>query len=212
MKGETVSEASCLAIVDSQDVYDIRHHFKDMGVLNVKINHEALKKVLEENVTKKAGFRNIDKILVVCSMLPKSNSQSRFIESLKSFGYVVHEVAHWRTCVPFFGLTSVSDLTRKNSVPVLFPIINYMIGMLSSRADSQVVVVSGSFGLYNALADFTENRGGKAVLAFFQRFLDPRWNIVGFNEKLQFYDLEQHSEELLGINISKAIKKPAIGI
>jgi hypothetical protein len=87
-----------------------------------------------------------------------------------------------------------------------------MIGVLSSRPNPQVIVVSGSFGLFDALADFTENHGGRAVLVFFQRFLDPRWGVMGFNDKLRFYDLEPHSEELLGIDLAKVTKKPAIGI
>lgn len=212
MKGETVTEASCLAIIDGQYLFAVRNSLKDIGVSNVKMDYKTLKRLLEKAIIEKIGFRKSEKTIVVCSVYPGSEGQVMFVDSIKALGYDVHAVDYWRTYILPPGLTQVSDQSKRNNVYTLSPLISYMIGLLSCRPNPQVIVVSGSFGLCDSLIDFTENHNGKAAVIFFQKFLDPRWGIVGFSDKLRFYDLEQHSEELLGIDLIKIAKKSAIEI
>lgn len=93
---------------------------------------------------------------------------------------------------------------------------------MARHANSQVLVVSHSFELYDPLMDLArrmhESRDeyveGGVGLAFFGSLLDYRWKTTGIldnaenrNGGIKFFDLDQHSEQLLGIDLTGSSAK-----
>jgi hypothetical protein len=76
----------------------------------------------------------------------------------------------------------------------------------------EVVVVTGGFEVFGPLSHFVRRTGGVAVLAFFRRFVDPRWITSGLLDPdgpVRFMDLDPHAETLLGVDLAKVSRTAA---
>jgi hypothetical protein len=89
----------------------------------------------------------------------------------------------------------------------------YMCGLVASSTGRSVVAVSTAFELAGPLSDFaTRNSGGRAVLAFFQRFLNKRWKDTGLLDNrlpIEFANLDRHSIDLLGVDLRDQARRNA---
>src|SRR5450755_142412 len=78
----------------------------------------------------------------------------------------------------------------------------YALGLLARYDEPQVIIVSHVFELYWPMLNFAQrNTRARVGLAYFAEFLDYRWKQAGILEKefpFKFFNLEEHSAELLG--------------
>src|SRR5262249_300443 len=156
---------------------------------------EILEKVREQPEFK-LGKAQLE--LAFAAIDPHSDPQRRFLEALKGIG-IEQEAIDYRHA--YVSAPVPNDRAERPSLS-LSANTAYVLGMLADRHNPEVVVCSPSFDLYHPLKDFVEVRNGKAVLAYFRRSLDPRWAHSGLFERespITFFDLEEFSEELLGI-------------
>ena len=212
------SEASSVVIIDSLFIFGVLEYINRQGKFGkVTMNYRTLiRYLLEGQIIGGLPFRKPEKILIECAISSTSEPQRRFTEMLRGCGYLVQEVDYSRTYI-FPAPTAHLGREGGNGVASLSPTIAYLLGMISGRKNPQVLVVSGCISLFDPLVDFVKNRGGKAGIVFFKRFLDPEWMVRGLGNEdfpIKFYDLAILSKDLLGIDsfTQKDTKQTGVGI
>lgn len=160
-----------------------------------------------------AAMRPVDVSLAFVSLDPANRSQQKFPDALERFGYVVERLDFRHNFISAVSPTE-GEKHERQGVASLGPNIAYTLGLMAGQAGGstvkpEVVLVSGGFEAYNPLLHFVRRTGGKAALCFFRRFIDPRWlanGILDPDSPIQFWDLEPHSEQLLGVSLGKLLK------
>jgi hypothetical protein len=147
------------------------------------------------------GWRAAEVTLAAASVDKLSEAQQRFLKALERLGIMVEAVPfrHAQHAVPLSGATNERQTGPGSS---LAPQIAYALGLLADRTAPEVLLVSSDFGLFHPLLDFVRNRGGKAALAFFKRFLEPRWAALLDKPDIRLIDLDPASTKLLGLDLS----------
>lgn len=94
----------------------------------------------------------------------------------------------------------------------LATLIAYQLGVLSTRRNPSVVIVSSAFELAAPAADLAHRANATVVVAFWRSMLDPRWERSGFilrpSSPLKFFDLEPVSRPILGMDIGRSSEEP----
>lgn len=144
-----------------------------------------------------------DKSSIALVTIDQSSERQRlFVKALSNAGIVVENV-DYRLATPTLPI-GVKFSAVGNFVD-LSPYITYILGV-KTKEPMNVVIITRTFGMYGPLMDYVANRGGHVYLAFFKRFLDNRWmkdiQTESYKEdKINFLDLEDHAEEILGIDL-----------
>ena len=164
-----------------------------------------------------AGMRPVDVSLAFVSLDPANRSQQKFPDALERFGYVVERLDFRHN---FISPPNPSEVEKHEpkGVASLGPNIAYTLGLMAGQAGGStvkpdVVLVSGGFEVYNPLLHLVRRTGGKAAVCFFRRFLDPRWitnGILDPDSPIQFWDLDPHSERVLGVSLGKLLKAATV--
>ena len=157
------------------------------------------------------GFAPSENSLALATVDPDSEGQSRFITAISRFDILVEPI-DFKDASVTLPLIGDSDRSERRYIRTLAPHITYVLGLLAGRAEERkakpsVIVVTRAFELFGSLQDFV-NRGGEAAIAFFRRYLDPRFGLAGLFEadsKVKFIDLDEHSERILGCDISQIV-------
>jgi len=187
-----------LNYVDTHWLFRLVESLKLSEGRQVTLNYRELLKSLGE-ARKTFGLSDADASLAPAAVDVRSESQQRFVEALKQIGFVVDPIDYRAT---FVSNPPGDDKVERGQTSTLAHYAAYMMGLLAERESPEIVLVTGAFELYLPLLDFTRRRGGRAVLAFFRRYLDPRWIEIGrigeTDAVAPFYDLEQRGEALLG--------------
>lgn len=139
-----------------------------------------------------------------------SERQHLFIKALTGSGILVESV-DYRLAMPTLPIGI--KFSNVGNLVDLSPYISYVLG-LKSNEQTNVIIISRTFGSYGPLTDFIVRRGGHAYLAFFKRFLDVRWlkevNSDGYKpDKINLLNLEDSSETIIGVEL--ATPEPARG-
>jgi len=205
------SSPSSLNIVDTLFLFSVSESTKESAGKHAPLAYAELLGVLND-ARPPLGFRAADLTFAVAAVDPVSDSQKRFLEALTRLRINVEGVdfRHAYVSTPRAGGVDRSD----HSVSSLAPNLCYVLGLIAGRMKPEAVVVTGSFDVYWPLMDFVAKRGGRAALAFFRRFLDPRWSQVGLFEEsspIRWIDLEPHAQRLLGIELGSPISSQFSG-
>jgi len=150
-----------------------------------------------------SGMREADLNLAPVTLDLRNEKQAKFQKALEVMGIVCNPTDFRHAFVSAVGV--YAQKFPGGLFPSVAPQITYALGLLVARAETDVVIVSGSFDIYVPLQDYVI-RGGKAVVAFFKGYLDPRWEQSGiFSESshIAFLDLEPYAEELLGVKLQR---------
>jgi hypothetical protein len=195
-------QPSSVDILDCQSLYGVVESIKELLGQSAPLNYGALLEYLAE-IRATLGFRPAETCLAVAAIDELSEAQGRFVQALQRLGIVVHRI-NWRQ-----ALNAPPPGTAGERVPLgssLAPQIAYVLGLLASRENPEVLVVSSNFHLYHPLIDFVQERRGKAALVFFEQFLDHRWEAVRPWEKsgLKFVGLDSASPKLLGVDLTSS--------
>lgn len=199
------SEPSRLDIFDCLSIFDtienLPRFIADPSKLpqTANFDYRACQGVLG-NARVQNKFQVAQGTIALATVDPSSEGQSRFIAALARLGILVEAVDFRNASVT----TRLREDGERNFSATVGPEIAYVIGLLAGRPSPEVVVVSRVFEVFAPLMDFTTNRGGKAAIAFFKRFMDPRFGISGLFEQdfpIRFIDLEPFSQELLGLEL-----------
>jgi hypothetical protein len=190
----------CQAIFE---VVDAVRQFKSIAAADQagaapNFDYRACFEVLQES-RERLGFASCQNTLALATVDPESEGQARFVTAISRLGDLVEPV-DFRDASVTLPLIGDADRSERRYVRTLAPNITYVLGLLASRPSPEVVVVTRAFELFGCLRDFVEKRGGKAAVAFFRRYLDPRFGHAGLFEaesKVKFIDLEPHSEKIL---------------
>jgi hypothetical protein len=150
----------------------------------------------------KFGFGKAQKAIAFVTSDPASEPQARFFTALTKRGILVQPV-DYRHAMPTLPIGTESDRTELRLASVTNQ-ISYLLGLLAGRENPEIVLVTRCFEIFGPLTDFVANRGGKAMIAFFRRFMDGRWAHNGLfdpDSPIKFVDLEPVSKLLLGVDI-----------
>src|SRR5487761_1218521 len=137
-------------------------------------------------------FSPAQQTLAVATIDPESDGQNRFVTALQRMNILV-EAVDFRHATVTMPLGGDGDQSGRKYVTSVGANIAYVLGLLAQRGSPEVVIVTRCFELFDPLRDFvSERRGGKAAIAFFRRFLDPRFGIAGLfdaDSPIKFVDL-----------------------
>ena len=197
---------SSLNVVDTLFLFVVSEWIKDSLGRPAPVNYAELVAVLDET-RRGAGLRTAEATFAAAAVDPLSDSQKRFVDALARAKITVEPVDYRHAYVS--SPRSALGERAEHPVSTLSPHLCYVLGLLAGRPQPQTMVVTGSFDVYRPLIDFTtKERGGKAALAFFKRFLDPRWLQVGLFEadfSIRWVDLEPYATRLLGVELPTAM-------
>lgn len=209
-----VAKPASINLVDTHFLFRIADHLKSAGPEGrpLTVNYRELQRALGE-ARKQYGLRAVEESFAPAAIDLKSEAQQRFVEALQKVPLIV-DALDFRTT---FVSNPFSDTTASAVRPVasLAPYLSYVMGLAADRADPQIVVVTGSFDVFLPMLDLA--RRGTAVLAFFRRFLDPRWTdpeigrLFDRESTIKFFDLEAGAEAILGTTL-KASANPVAGL
>jgi hypothetical protein len=150
-----------------------------------------------------AVMREADLNLAPITLDLRNEKQAKFQKALEVMGIVCNPTDFRQAFVSAVGV--YAQKFPGGLFPSVAPQIAYALGLLAARTDTDVVIVSGSFDIYIPLQDYVM-RGGKAVVAFFKGYLDPRWEQSGVfieSSHIGFFDLEPYAEDLLGVKLQR---------
>jgi hypothetical protein len=81
-------------------------------------------------------------------------------------------------------------------------------GNLREREIPHLVVVTDAFDVYYPLLDYVQNRKGKAMIAFFRRGMEDRWQRAGLfddDSPISFYDLSEDAKAIVGADLASSL-------
>lgn len=190
-------------VYDCAALFALGDSLKDDQGKAAKINY-ARAKELSARARADHGLAPAQVDIAFASIDPHSEPQRRFLDALRAIG-IEQEAIDYRHA----SIVSGGPERAERQPASLSAQISYLLGLLADRQNAEIVVWSPNFDLYYPLRDFVEVRSGKAVVAYFRRFLDARWAQCGLFEgkSIQFFDLEDYAEELLGIDLKQIEEK-----
>jgi hypothetical protein len=190
-------------IYDCAALFALGDSLKDEQGKAAKMNYGRAKEVSAQ-AREKFGLGKGQLDIAFVSIDPHSEAQRRFLDALRANG-IEQEAIDYRHAF----VASGAGERGERPVVSLSANISYLLGLLADRENAEVVVWSPNFDLCHPLMDFVDVRKGKAVVVYFRPFLDPRWAQSGLFESspIKFYDLEDHAEELLGVDLKKIEEK-----
>lgn len=163
------------------------------GLSKVNINYECLANVLTDYRTQ-SGMSKADKSIICLSSDPKSEGQRRFVDMLEKVGYTIN--------FNYFRNTYISKspgaIVDKPITSLSYK-INYILGLLNTYKDIEIVVITHMFEVYDALFDLQRRSKAKVGLMYFEDLLDYRWK----NKNVPIFDLNNVFEDLCGIKIKE---------
>ena len=202
---------SRLDAIECASIYDVVESVKQYtGQLSddsskaPNFDYRACKRILCSE-RQRLEFGPVEHTLAIATVDPESEGQGRFVGALGQMEILVEPV-DFRHATVTAPLSEDGFRNEKKYVTSLSPNVAYVVGLLAGRRSPEVVIVTRAFELFDPLSDFVTTRGGKAAIAFFRRFLDPRWGLNGLfdaDSPIRFIDLDPHSEELLGFDVRK---------
>jgi len=196
-----------LNLIDTHWLFRVIENLKTAEGRTVSLNYRELLRVLAD-YRRANGFGVADESIAPAAVDPRSESQQRFVEALRQIGLVVDPVDYRTTFVSHLPQDERGDRPAAS----LGQYLSYVMGLVANRTNPEIVVVTGAFDVYLPLLDFANRRGGKAAVAFFRRYLDPRWvEIARLGERdgvVPFIDLEPMAEALLGFNLRSMSPDP----
>ena len=159
------------------------------------------------------GFSPAENCLAFASVDPDSEGQDRFITAISRLDILVEPI-NFRDASVTLPIRE-GDKSERHYVRTLAPDITLILGLLLGRAEERkskpsAIIVTRAFELFRAL-EFFVDRGGEAAIAFFRRYMDPRFGLAGLFEtssKIRFIDLEPHSERILGCDLRQLSANP----
>ena len=206
-----------LDIYDCQSTFemvDLIRHYRSLGPVDQagpppNFDYRACSDVVGEG-RRHLGFHPSQNALAMATIDPESEGQARFITAISRLGILVEPI-DFRDASVTLSLIGDGDRSERKYVRTLAPNITYVVGLVASRKSPEIVVVTRAFELFRPLLDFVEKRGGKAAIAFFRRFLDPRFGVAGLFEAdspVKFIDLDPHAEKLVGCDVRQIVSGP----
>ena len=174
-----------------------------LDLSRVTLNYAKLKERLD-SIRREAKWPPATLTAILLSVDPQSEGQSRFQSMLRHAGFDP-DIVHFRDA--FVSLPpgrSPSEMTMKSTVS-LAARLSYIAGLMAGHPLAHFMVVSHSYELHAPLLDLAGRLPkGKVGLAYFGSLLDYRWRSSGIFDKnlgFRFFDLDEHSDELLGVNL-----------
>jgi hypothetical protein len=198
----TPLQAQHVDLIDTVSLYSLTEDLKGHGViqqqqqLQYKPLLEALAAYRQDHALDPADLH-----LAPVTLDPLNEKQTRFVDALEAMGIRCNATDFRQAYLSIPGI--YGQKFPGVLVPSVATQITYALGLLAGRGKGSVVVVSGVFDVYIPLSDYV-GRGGKAVVAFLRRYLDPRWEqygAFGENGGIAFLDLEPYAESLLGASL-----------
>ena len=184
---------------DTQHLYWVQKAAAQKGGTGRPTDYEALASVLRSE-TEGAGVGSPSVVYAPVALDPRSDSQRRFVDALRGLGIAADPIDYRHTFVSLPGGPHGDRLDKP--VSTLAPWLIHAVGLMARHAEPTVVVVSGGFEPYWPLLDFVNNRGGRAFIAFFRRYLDARWTqfaaLGEAGSPIGWIDLEPAAAEILG--------------
>lgn len=194
-----VSGTKVLWAYDTQALYWVQRAVGDTAKDARPTNFQALGEVLRERSTV-LGIPEPDVIYAPIALDPRSESQGRFVAALRAMGITPDPVDYRHAFVSQPG--GIYGERPERSPSSLAPWMIHAVGLMSRHPAPVVIMVGGGFEPHAPLIDFVTNRGGKAFIAFFRRYLDPRWSqfttLIDGDYPIGWIDLEPHAERILG--------------
>lgn len=190
---------SSLNLIDTHSLFRVAERLRADGGKLPSVDYARLLSILE-SVRHGHGLRASEQTLAPAAIDLRSESQQRFVQAIGKLGIVVDAIDYRHTFV-----SAIGDDRESRSPATLAPYLAYIAGLIAERKEPELVIVSAAFDLYLPLQDFVSRRGGKVVLVFFRQFLDRRWaemaQLFAADSAIEFHDLEQDAESLLGIQL-----------
>lgn len=196
-----------VTLVDAASLFDVAEVISErLSRPKTTIDYAKLKGILDQERISR-GWRPAASTVAFLSVDPESEGQRRFKDMLRHGGYDVAD-CHYRDS--FVSLPAGRTLAEASSKPItsLASRLAYMAGLLARQEHPQVLVVTHCFELWFPLVDLALRvaaNGGRVGAAYFAGFMDYRWKIAGLldeSSRIEFFDLEQHSRELTGVDLA----------
>ena len=201
------SSAADPTIVDATSLFDACEVLTERcGGEKITIDYGALRRRLEAFRASR-GWRPASLSTILMAIDPNSEGQQRFMSMLSHSGFEP-DVVHFReTFVSAPPGRNFTEMFGK-SIVSLAARIAYIAGLMARHPEAQLLVVCHSFELYSPLTDLRRRAPkGKVGIAYFGSLLDYRWKsaeLLDGNLDVEFLDLDQHSKELVGVDIGGA--------
>lgn len=151
--------------------------------------HEILNNIRQDN-----GYLTADNSTLFISS-NNSHGQKRFISAIEKTNFCPESINFKDLYV---SGTEVQSFASR---------ISFCLGRLTRHESPNILVVSNSFEIKFALLDILSLcPSAKVGIAYFTKHLDKRWKDLGghFFKKdsgIDFFPLDEYSEELLGVNL-----------
>ncbi len=175
-------DAACLydASTDINKEYALQHQNA--------FSYDALAAVLD-NIRSSLGFDAPKEKVVFFAVHPANSKQIRFAESLQG----------WSTKLVDYRETYVLPTPRRSGATPQTPLsppksmsnyLSFVIGAAYADPNpAHMLIVTGDFGVYPALAKLASDDSNRVAIAFFGSRMDPRWEVKKRFRKITGYDL-----------------------
>jgi hypothetical protein len=164
--------------------------------------HAVLEKTKEQSLNFKEFYQVLRRLfspmqapIALVAIDPSSEGQTRFLGALSAAGFLIQADSY-----KSLGVYNLQDRSRPPaSVETAW--LAYLLGTLSST-QTDVVIVTGDFGVYPVIRDFITRGGGKLTIAYISSMLDPRWVFAGLlstklHKGVSAVCLDEHMQALL---------------
>jgi hypothetical protein len=208
--------ASHVNLIDAASLFAISECLKQEGRMgdSLQFRYSPLLIQLAKYRRDVAKWPEADLNLAPVTLDLRNEKQIKFLKALDAMGITTNPTDYRQSFVSAIGIYA-QDFQR-GLFPSVATQLAYTLGLLAGRKGTDVVIVTGVFDIYVPLKDYVSTRrGGKASLAFFKRFLDPRWEqvgLVGGDSGIGFLDLEPFAEDLLGLKLPNESTQPKSGL
>lgn len=152
-----------------------------------------------------------ERMLAFVAINPEHEGQQKFCAYLRGQGFTVDET-DFRDA---FVLPN-----REFPYQRLSTRLTYVAGMLTAPYDKDgqgnlrereiphLVVVTDAFDVYYPLLDYVQNRKGQAMIAFFRRGMEDRWQRAGLfddDSPIKFCDLSGDAKAIVGADLASSL-------
>ena len=200
-------------VIDTVSLFSVTEDLKRCGVMPSDLQFQYNPLLTQvARLRQSAGMREAELNLAPVTLDLRNEKQAKFQKALEGMGIVCNPTDFRQAFVSAIGI--FAQKYPGGLFPSVATQIAYALGLLAARANTDVVIITGTFDIYVPLVDYV-SRGGKAVVAFFKGYLDPRWEQSGvFAEasRIGFFDLEPYAEDLLGVKLERVQSQVRSGL
>jgi len=197
-------------IVDAASLFDACEALSDQHGSKVSLSYPKLRDVLDSQ-RQRFSWRPATTHEALLTIDPISEGQQRFTDMLKRSRFAVRS-SHFKDAYVSLPPGQRPGSEWGKPITSMAARIAYIAGLIAGQVSTHLIVVSHAYELRDPLVDLLRRgRESKIAIAYFEQFLDHRWKSAGLLDGrlgLDFVNLDEHTDELFGIEHSERAAAP----